>query len=126
MKLGDAEMHPLFNEVKMAYKRTTRKTGASSRSTTTYNTKTGKTTQSQSTKLKGTNHRITQSSSNGTLRITNTYTDPSGYITKESHTLGETNTQRKRRQSKEATANKKRNKQAIGLLGLIFGALFKR
>ena len=115
-------MHPLFNEVKMAYKRTTTKTGASSRSSTTYNTKTGKTTQSQSTKLKGTNHRITQSSSNGTLRITNTYTDPSGYITKESHTLGETNTQRKRRQ--RATA-RKNNKAMTDFFTWFFRLFFK-
>jgi Fe2+ transport system protein B len=116
----------------MAYKRTTSKTGASSRKTTTYNTKTGKTTQSYSSKPKGSNHRITQSSSNGTHRITNTYTDQMGYITKESHTLGETNTQRKKRQAAETrarskaltwsqTKNSKKNNIPDMTLGQLFG-----
>lgn len=109
----------------MAYKRTTSKTGASSRKTTTYNTKSGKTTQSYSSKPKGSNHRITQSSSNGTHRITNTYTDQMGYITKESHTLGETNTQRKKRQTRQASTARKNNKAMTDFFSWFFKLLFK-
>lgn len=106
----------------MAYKRTTTKTGASSRSSTTYNTKTGKTTRSYSNKPKGYMYRVTESSSGGTSRITTTYTDPSGYIHKESHTLGETNTQRKRRQK---TTARKNDKAMTDFFTWFFRLLFK-
>lgn len=65
----------------MAYKRTTRKTGKNSRSTTTHNTTNGSHTQSASTSGgKGTTRTTVSNNTKTGTKITRSFTDGNGYV----------------------------------------------